>query len=158
MNVPAASAMRIASHLDKFHRLDSLRARLEPLADFELWYWTTLTAGTNALNAVMHATGMTSDDPVFSTIPGVHMVRQADGSYARALRGPGDVSHVGWPPVEGEAPPDLRELEHALEAIEEHRDPCLRGERTPTDAIVAECEAAFARVRAVLEGRCGSLA
>ena len=107
-----------------------------------------------SLNAVLHQAGLTSDDPVFSTIPGVHLVRQADGSYARELRGPGDVSHVGWPPVEGSVPADVRELEHALEAIEQHRDPCLRGDRVPTRAIADECDAAFARVTAILAARC----
>lgn len=146
--------MQIASHLDKFHRLADLRTRLDPLADFELWYWTTLTAGTNALNASLHLAGLTSDEPVFSTIPGVHMVRQPDGSYRRELRGPGDVSHVGWPPIEGHIPDDIHALEHALEQIEQHRDPCLRGERQPTPAIVDECSAAFIEVSGILNRRC----
>lgn len=135
--------MRIASHVEKLERLCALRQRLDPLADFELWYWTTLTAGTNLYNATLHRSGLTSDDPVFSTIPGVHLVAQPDGSYARQLRGPGDVSHVGWPPIEGDVPEEVRRLEHHLHAIENHRDPCLRGDRVPTQAIVDECEAAF---------------
>lgn len=145
--------MRTASHLEKFHRLVELRTRLDPLEDFELWYWTTLTAGTNAYNACLHLAGLTRDDPVFSTIPGVHLVRQCDGSYARALRGPGDVSHVGWPPIAGAIPEDIQSLEIALEVIEEHRDPCLRGERRPTRYIVDECEREFGRVRAILLAR-----
>ncbi|MEE2061990.1 hypothetical protein [Rhodococcus artemisiae] len=132
-----------------------MRARLDPIEDFELWYWATLTAGTNAYNACLHSAGLTSDDPVFSTIPGVHLVQQPDGGYARELRGPGDVSHVGWPPIEGEIPEDIQSLEIALELIEEHRDPCIRGERRPTTHIVDECEREFARVRAVLAARVG---
>ncbi len=143
--------MRLDSHIDKVQRLTALRARLEPLRDFELWYWASLTAGTNMLNATLHATGLTPDDPVFSTIPGVHVVRQADGSYARELRGPGDVSHVGWPPIEGEALPQVRRLEAALHALEEHRDPCIRGDRAPTPAIVDECSRAFDEARAIYE-------
>ena len=129
----------------------ALRERLDPLEHFELWFWTTMTAGTNMLNATLHRAGLTSDDPVFSTIPGVHMVRRPDGSYVRELRGPGDVSHVGWPPIEGEVPADIRALERALHAIEQHRDPCLRGARRPTQAIVDECEQAFAQARAIFE-------
>lgn len=143
--------MRIASHVDKVQRLAALRGRLDPLADFELWYWTTLTAGTNMLNATLHSVGLTSDDPVFSTIPGVHLVRQADGSYARELRGPGDVSHVGWPPIEGDAPASVRRLEAVLHEIEEHRDPCLRGDRVPTAAIVEECEHAFREAMSIYQ-------
>ncbi|HEY5856300.1 MAG TPA: hypothetical protein VIW24_20230 [Aldersonia sp.] len=147
--------MRTASHLEKFHRLTDLRARLDPIEHFELWYWTTLTAGTNAYNACLHFAGLTSDDPVFSTIPGVHLEQQPDGGYARVLRGPGDVSHVGWPAIDGEIPDDIASLEIALEAIEEHRDPCLRGERRPTGHIVGECEREFDRVRAILLARAG---
>ncbi|RZL77269.1 MAG: hypothetical protein EOP32_25590 [Rhodococcus sp. (in: high G+C Gram-positive bacteria)] len=147
--------MRTASHVEKFHRLTDLRTRLDPLENFELWYWTTLTAGTNAYNACLHLAGLTSDDPVFSTIPGVHLVQQPDGGYARELRGPGDVSHVGWPPIEGDLPEDIQCLEIALEALEEHRDPCLRGERSPTRYIVGECEREFERVQAILFARAG---
>ena len=145
--------MIVPSHLDKLRRLCALRTRLDPLADFELWYWTTLTAGTNALNAVLHHAGLTRDDPVFSTIPGVHFAKQPDGRWARELRGPGDVSHVGWPPIEGEIPADVAALMHALETIEDHRDPCVRGARVPTPAIVAQCEQAFARLLEVVAGR-----
>lgn len=145
--------MKTASHLEKFARLDGLRARLDPLADFELWYWTTLTACTNALNASMHLCGLTTPDPVFSTIPGVHMVPQADGSYARALRGPGDVTHLNWPPVPGDKPADLVSMEHAIEEIETFRDPCLRGNERPTPALVERVEAAFTTVRAMLAAR-----
>lgn len=147
--------MIVPSHLDKVRRLRALRERLDPLDDFELWYWTTLTAGTNALNAVLHHAGLTRDDPVFSTIPGVHLVRQPDGRYARELRGPGDVSHVGWPPIDGEIPPDVAALMDALHAIETHRDPCLRGDRAPSAAIVAECDGHAATVFAVLAARIG---
>ena len=143
--------MKIAAHVEKVGRLCALRGRLDPLDDFELWYWTTLTAGTNMLNATLHAAGLTSDDRVFSTIPGVHVVPQPDGSYARELRGPGDVSHVGWPPIEGDLPAHVRRLETLLHGIEEHRDPCLRGDRTPTQAIVDECESAFAAALAIFQ-------
>jgi hypothetical protein len=96
--------MKVISHLDKARRLAVLRQHLDPLADFELWFWSTLTASINVFNAALHLTGLTRDDPVFSTIPGVHVVKQPDGSYAREPRGLGDVSHVGWPEIEGEVP------------------------------------------------------
>ena len=143
--------MKVISHIDKVRRMTALRKRLDPLADFELWFWSTLSAGVNVLNATLHLIGMTRDDPVFSTIPGVHVVKQPDGSYARELRGLGDVSHVGWPELEGEVPPPIRQLENALHSIERHRDPCIRGEREPTQAIVDECEEAFTRVMVAFE-------
>jgi hypothetical protein len=143
--------MKVISHLDKVRRLVVLREHLDPLADFELWFWTTLTASINVFNAALHLTGLTRDDPVFSTIPGVHVVKQPDGSYARELRGLGDVSHVGWPEIEGEVPQAIRQFEHALHTIEHHRDPCIRGDCVPNQTIVDECEQAFAQVMYVFE-------
>jgi hypothetical protein len=141
--------MKVPSHVDKVNRLTALRARLDPLQDFELWYWTSLTAGTNMLNASLHLEGLTSDERVFSTIPGVHVVPRPDGGFRRELRGPGDVSHVGWPPIEGKVPAHVRALEDALHELEEHRDPCLRGDRVPTPAIVHECDEAFGKAACI---------
>lgn len=143
--------MKIASHIDKVHRMAALRTRLDPLADFELWFWTTLTASTNIYNATLHLIGLTRDDPVFSTIPGVHVAKQPDGRYARELHGLGDVSHVGWPELEGDVPPMVRQLEHTIHKIEQHRDPCIRGDRIPTQAIVDECEQAFIEAMRMFE-------
>lgn len=143
--------MKVISHLDKIRRMTKLRERLDPLADFELWFWTTLTASTNAFNATLHLAGLTRDDPVFSTIPGVHVVKQPDGSYARELRGLGDVSHVEWPAIEGDVPAHIRQLERALHAIEQHRDPCIRGDRVPGQATVEACDQAFAEVMDTFE-------
>jgi len=143
--------MQIHVHADKIRRMGQLRERLDPLADFELWYWTTLTAGTNIWNAVLHLAGITSEERVFSTIPGVHVVPQADGSYRRELRGPGDVSHVGWPPIPGAMPEHVRRLEQALHALEEYRDPCLRGGRKPTQQIVDACAQAFDSAHAIFQ-------
>lgn len=143
--------MHLASHADKIRRLRDLRSRLDPLRDFELWYWTSLTAGTNIWNATLHVAGKTAEERAFSTIPGVLVVPQPDGTFHRELRGPGDVSHCGWPPVPGDMPDHIRQLEAALHALEEHRDPCLRGDRKPTQAIVDECEQAFAQAAAIYE-------
>lgn len=143
--------MQISSHADKVRRLRALRHRLDPLRDFELWYWASLTAGTNIWNATLHAAGLTSEERVFSTLPGVHVVPQPDGSFRRELRGPGDVSHVGWPPIPGDMPAHVQALEALLHALEQHRDPCLRGDRVPTPAIVDECEQAFASACAIFD-------
>jgi hypothetical protein len=131
--------MRISSHADKVARLLSLRDRLDPLQDFELWYWTSLNAGTNMWNASLHAVGLTNEDRAFSTIPGVHVVPQDDGTYRRELRGPGDVSHVGWPSIPGDMPEPILRMEAALHALEQYRDPCVRAERAPTPEIVHDC-------------------
>lgn len=144
--------MKVPSHVEKVERLTALRRRLDPLDDFELWYWATLTAGTNMLNACLHRAGLTKDDPIFSTIPGVHWVRQDDGSYVRELRGPGDISHVGWPPIEGRKPEYVTRLEHALEQIEAYRDPCIRKDKPISKAIVEDCESAFCMAHGIFTG------
>lgn len=135
--------MQISSHVEKIARLQNLRQRLDPLDDFELWYWASLTAGTNMWNASLHALGFTSEDRAFSTIPGVHVVPQPDGSFRRELRGPADVSHVGWPTIPGVLPVTLQKLEALLHALEVYRDPCLRGDRHPSPAIVEDCNQIF---------------
>ena len=145
--------MRIDSHLDKIARIGALRGNLDPLGHFELWYWATLTAGTNVYNVCLHLAEITPDDPVFSTIPGVHLVAAPDGSYRRELREPGDVSHVGWPAIPGPLPPDIVDLEESMHAIEQYRDPCLRGTTRPTPEIAADVERQFARVLAILAAR-----
>ncbi|WP_235195530.1 MULTISPECIES: hypothetical protein [Pandoraea] len=116
-----------------------------------MWFWTTLTASTNVFNATLHLMGITRDDPVFSTIPGVHVVQQPDGSYARELRGLGDVSHVGWPKIEGNMPEAIRQIEYSVSVIEHHRDPCIRGDRVATQATVNECEQAFGHIMCTFE-------
>lgn len=146
--------MKIESHLDKFGRLSALRARLDPTDDFELWLWSTITAGTNAYNACLHQAGLTADDQVFSTLPGMYAVPLPEGGYAYELRDLGDVSHVNWPPVDGPVPADIRLMEHAMESIERHRDPCLRGGERPSTTIVDVCDTAFHQVGDVLAARC----
>ncbi|MDI3418167.1 hypothetical protein [Streptomyces luteolus] len=145
--------MNVAGHRDKLDRLVALRQHLDPIEDFELWYWTTLTACTNAYNACVHDAGLTVAEAAFSTIPGMYVVPDADGSWHRELRALGDVSHVGWPPVDGDKPDDIVRLEHAIHRIEEFRDPCLRGDRRPDAGIVAECDDAFAVVTTVVARR-----
>ena len=51
---PKAQVMQIPGHLNKASKLNCLRTRLDPLEDFELWFWATMNAGTHALNATLH--------------------------------------------------------------------------------------------------------
>jgi len=137
--------MNIAAHQSKVEKLEALRARLDPLQDFELWFWSGMTAGTHAVNAALHHARATRDDDVFATQPGVYLVPGADGSLTPAFHPLGDVLHVGRPKVEGAIPADVAEMMSAMEIVEHHRDPCLREGVTPTQAIVTECDAALGR-------------
>jgi hypothetical protein len=49
--------MKVASHRKKIERLMALRQRLDPLEDFELWFWAGMTASTHAVNAAFHQAG-----------------------------------------------------------------------------------------------------
>ncbi len=148
--------MNIESHRLKIRTLLDARARLDALADFELWFWAGMHAGTHAVNAALHHARLTRDDDVYATQPGVYLVPGADGELRAALHPLGDVLHVGRPKVPGDIPPDLARMMHAMEVIEHHRDPCVRGDREPTEAIVAQCDAALGECLSLLEQRLGS--
>lgn len=137
--------MKVASHVEKISKLEALRARLDPMEDFDLWFWSAMNAGTQAVNAALHHAGVTRDDDVFPTQPGVYLLPQPDESLRPGFHPLGDVLHVGRPKVEGNVPADVATMMHAMEVIEHHRDPCIRGEREPTRAIADECDQALRR-------------
>ena len=55
--------MDIASHMEKVERMDAVHRFLDCQEDFELWYWMALDAGNQAMNAALHASGITAEDP-----------------------------------------------------------------------------------------------
>lgn len=145
--------MNIPAHCAKIAKLEALRTRLDPLGDFELWFWAGMTAGTHAVNAALHHAGVTRDDDMFPTQPGVYLVPQPDGSLQPAFRALGDVLHVGRPKVEGPVPDDVAAMMDAMTTVEHHRDPCLRDGVVPTAAIVGECDVALRRCLRLLDER-----
>jgi hypothetical protein len=145
--------MKTSSHLEKVTKLETLRSRLDPADDFELWFWAGMTAGTHAVNAALHHANVTSDDDVYPTQPGVYLVQQVDGSLKPSLRALGDVLHVGRPKVDAPVPEDIMEMMRQMEIVERHRDPCVRDRREPTREIVEECANALARCLQLLRER-----
>ena len=145
--------MHIDAHLQKISRLERSRSRLDAMADFELWFWAAMQAGTHALNAALHHAGLTSDVSAFPTQPGVYLVPQRDGALAPQLLAPGDVLHIGRPKIDGELPGDVRAMAHAMETIETYRDPCVREGRPATPEIAAACDAALQDILALLRRR-----
>jgi hypothetical protein len=145
--------MHIDAHLQKISRLERSRSRLDPRADFELWFWATMQAGTQALNAALHHAGLTSESAAFPTQPGVYLVLQNDGVLAPQLMAPGDVLHLGRPKIQGELPEDVQAMAHAMETIEAYRDPCVREGKPATPEIAAECEAALRECLTLLRRR-----
>lgn len=134
--------MLVSSHLEKIEHFEAAMAKLEPLADFELWFWSAMVSGTNAVNAALHLADVTPAEHAFPSQPGVYMVPDAQG-YRSTLRAIGDVLHVGRPPIRAFVPPDIHRMMKTMETIEAFRDPCTRGDMQPSPAIVAACDAAY---------------
>ena len=145
--------MKVASHREKIDKLMALRQRLDPLEDFEMWFWAGMTAGTHAVNAALHQAGVTCDGDKFPTQPHVYLSPQADGSLQTAFGPLGDVLHVGRPAVEAPVPGDVAAMMEQMEIIEHYRDPCLRDGLAPTAAIAAECDTALRRCLELLAAR-----
>lgn len=135
--------MNITSHVEKIRRLDDLRCQLDPGAHFELWFWATMNAGTHAVNAALHAAGITDASDYYPMQPGVYLVKGETGRYEPQFRPLGDVLHVGRPRIEAIVPSPLAEMMSAMEMIERYRDPCIRGSQEPTSQVIAECSAAY---------------
>jgi hypothetical protein len=137
--------MKIAAHLEKIERFEAVRRRLEPLEDFELWFWMSLGGGTHALNAALHGVGATDDGEYFCTQAVDVYLEPGDapGTWKPTIRFGADIIHVGMPAVETPIPAGLEQACRAMERLEEFRDPGVRGAMAITPAIVARCDAAY---------------
>lgn len=121
--------MKIAAHLEKFEHLDATLQRLDPRADCELWIWTAMNAGVHLLNAALHHVGATREIDSFHTqVEGLYAVPdRARGTRADAMHAPGDVMHVGQPPIAGPLPSAIERACASLRLIEDLREPHVRG-------------------------------
>jgi hypothetical protein len=121
--------MKIASHLEKFRRLDDMLARLDPVEDCELWIWTAMNACTHLLNAALHHSKASVETDSFHTqVSGLYAVRKgAGGELVDALHAPGDIMHVGQPPLAARLPLDVERACVALRILEDLREPHVRG-------------------------------
>lgn len=146
--------MHLASHLDKIARLESARARLDPQEDFELWFWATMVAGTNAVNAALHHADVTPAESAFPSQPGVYYVPH-EGGHAPVLKSLGDVLHVGRPAIAGPVPDDIRRMMAAMDVIEAYRDPCTRGDMDINAQVIGECAGAYDECLRLLRARLG---
>ena len=138
------SAVKIEAHFEKIERFDALRERLDHFEDFEIWFWTTMNAGTNAVNAALHATGITEEGPWYPQQPGVYMVADDEpGTFVPAFKPLGDVLHVGRPKIEKPIPEKVQRIADLMDVIEEWRDPCVRDGEPVTREIVDMVDAAY---------------
>lgn len=121
--------MKIASHIEKFRRLDAMKRRLHPTEDCELVIWTAMNACTHLLNAALHHCGTTDEIDSFHTqVNGLYVVPDREsGTLRDVMHAPGDLMHVGEPPLARPVAPAVDEACAALRVIEALREPYVRG-------------------------------
>ena len=112
----------------------------------ELWIWTAMNAGVNLLNAALHACGATRETDSFHTqVEGLYAVPQrATGTLSDAVHPPGDVMHVGQPPLSAPLPAAIERASTALRAIEDLRERFVRGSDRADRTAQREWLAAYA--------------
>lgn len=146
--------MRTAAHLEKFQRIDATLGRLDVHEDPELWIWTAMSAGTHLLNAALHACGATEETDSFHT-QGMGLyavpVREHGGGFRDAMHAPGDVMHVGQPPISAPVPPSLSAACVALQVLENLREPYVRGSQPIPAGEAARWQSAYAQCIAGLQ-------
>lgn len=139
--------MNVAAHLSKLERFEAVRRRLDPHDDFEMWYWMSLSGGTAIINAALHHVGLTDENRYFATqVPDVYVVVSADGTWRSVLARRCDLIHIGLPEISEPLPPLIAKAYAAMEVLENHRDPCVRGDRPVTSELVAECDSSYLEI------------
>lgn len=121
--------MKIADHLEKADAFERSLAKLDPIADTELFVVFLMRACTNRLNAALHGLDFTTEAPA------------GNGRI-------GDLNHTYKPRLDTAPPEELRPVFKRLSYIEELRADFVRGPRLLTEAEVAECRAAHAEITA----------
>lgn len=121
--------MKISAHLEKADAFERSLARLDPVADTELFVVFLMRACTNRLNAALHALDFTTE---------------ATAGNGRI----GDLNHTYKPRLDTAPPEELRPVFERLSHIEELRADFVRGPRLLTETEVAECRAAHAEITA----------
>lgn len=143
--------MEIERHLEKIQGYEDVISRLDPIDDFELWFWAQLNSATNALNAALHHLKVTEPGPCFShQIPGVFVEPEpVDGEWKKVIVAPGDIIHIGFPPISQEIPECIEPLNKELETLEDFRETHVRGGEAAGDEEVEICRQAYARCMSV---------
>lgn len=153
--------MEIAEHLKKIARYEDLMGRLDKVEDFELRVWASMNAATNALNAVLHHLGVTDPGNHFPhQIPGIYVEpKKKNGTWRKVIVLPGDVIHIGFPPIKAEIPEAVAHMMAPLHIIEGIRESHIRGDAAITSDLASRCEKAYeacmSHARSILSGPSG---
>ncbi len=142
--------MVIADHVEKIARIEAARARLDPIEDYELWYFATLFAAIHAVNAALHAIGVTRGEDCFAHNAPVFFRRDpASGDFEAVINTGGDLEHVEGDEAATLFPSSLEDARRAVVELEEMREPSVRGTLRPSADVVARVEAAYGACRRV---------
>jgi hypothetical protein len=139
--------MEISSHMQKWRRFDAVRARFDPVGEFELWYWATAAGATALLNAALHATGVTDECRLFPTqVAFVYAGIDGASRWRREVCGNGDLIVLGLPEIAQDVPEALTGAIDAMQRIESFRESHVRGGRDAEPGAVVTVDAAYAVV------------
>ena len=139
--------MDIASHMEKVDRMDAVHRFLDCQEDFELWYWMALDAGNQAMNAALHASGITAEEPeLASQVNDIYMVQTKAGDWERVVKRGADIIHPQMSEFDKHIPVELQEAIEALHTLESFRDPCIRLGMEVTPEVIKTCDIAYASV------------
>ena len=116
--------MKIEEHLLKAGAFERAAAKLAPQTDSALYAVCLLRAGTNRINAALHALATTTDGK----------------ASAEKL---GDLNHTYKPKLNVPVPEALRAAFRHLALIEDMRTDYVRGEKRLDAAMLDACNAAY---------------
>jgi hypothetical protein len=119
--------VNIDEHLYKAAAFERALDKLDPVADGELYAVFLMRAGTNRVNAALHALAVT----------------RADGPTATHL---GDLNHTYKPPMKAPPPAALAGAFAALAYIENLRPGCVRGATPMDEQIAGRARDAYRRI------------
>lgn len=120
--------MKISEHLTKAEAFERAIAKLDPRGDGALYAVFLMRAGTNRVNAALHALGVTTE-----------------GAATPAKLG--DLNHTYKPELNTPVPDRLRAAFKHLAFIENLRPDYVRGPKPVDDAMIAACRTAYAGIR-----------
>jgi hypothetical protein len=124
--------MKIREHLLKAEAFERSAGKLDPTTDTALYVVFLLRAGTNRINAALHALKTTSDG-------------------AATPEKLGDLNHTYKPKLNVPVPNELKRAFHHLAMIEDLRQDYVRGSKRFDTATLVACNAAFGAICADTE-------
>ena len=147
--------MFVHGHLEKIERVERQRAKLDPVADYEVWYFASLMNGMHAMNAALHALGVTTPEDCFAhNVPVYVRAGPEPGTWEAVIRPFGDLEHVDGADIIAIIPDALAPARAALLEMEAVRDAGLRGDMEITadlaDKVATAYGACLANARAVI--------